>query len=383
MLHVAVEATRLLHERRGIGRYARAVIPRLVEQRPDLRLTLFAAARDVRAVAERHARGGRIDVRPVAAMRLTRADLCWYPWNVAAPLPWRDTAVVATVHDIAPIVINNPHMSRRTYRRWYRRFRATVDRADRIIVDATFTAHELHRVLGVPRDRIAVVPLAADDVEVGSGRSESDASALARLGIHEPFVLAVGASDQRKNVGVLERAMPRVADKHPDLSLVLVGPRADARARSEPTWRSNLGFVSDSELQTLYRTTTCLVMPSTYEGFGLPVLEAMRAGAPVVCARSSTLPEVAGDAAAWFDPNDDAALAAEIGRLLDSPGERERLRAAGRARAECFSWDATARHTLEEFEVALGAHRSLMTSGPVTTWWRAWRRTLRVRPPAD
>jgi alpha-1,3-rhamnosyl/mannosyltransferase len=116
--------------------------------------------------------------------------------------------------------------------------------------------------------------------------------------------------------------------------------------------------VSDGDLAALYRAATALVQPSTYEGFGLPVLEAMRLGAPVICARAASLPEVAGDAAAWFDPADGAGLAAAITRVLSDDGLRAAMRDAGTRRAAEFSWNETARRTLEAFDEAVRFDRA-------------------------
>lgn len=172
-------------------------------------------------------------------------------------------------------------------------------------------------------------------------------------------------SDRRKNLALLYGAMRRVVGSNLPVSLVLAGPRrgCDPPAPSAP-WVRALGFVSDSDLGVLYRRATALVMPSTYEGFGLPVLEAMRLGGPVICARASSLPEVAGDAAAWFDPHDEEDLAATITRVLSDDGMRSRMRAAGLRRAVLFSWDETARATLEAFEDALGLSGATLPGWP-------------------
>src|SRR5207302_1462946 len=113
-----------------------------------------------------------------------------------------------------------------------------------------------------------------------------------------------------------------------------------------------LGFVTEDELAALYRGASVLVMPSTYEGFGLPVLEAMRLGTPVISTRSSSLPEVGGDAAMWVDATDDADLARKIDVVLSDPHVRTEMRAASLARSACFSWDATARQTVAAFDEA-------------------------------
>ncbi len=295
---VAVEATRLLRDLRGIGRYVRAMLPRLVALRPDLRLTLFAKNRhDVEeltvAVESDPARWGYPRVLHVGEMAGSRSDVFWYPWNVASPVPSHG-AVVVTMHDVAPLVLPDPRWSRSWKNlRSRHRYATTARRAAIIIADSSFTAAEAQRVLGVPRDRIRVALLAADDFPVPPVCD--DTATLARSGVSTPFVLAVGASDRRKNLSFLQRAMHRVVAANPQATLVLAGPRRRLEVQLPATpWMRTLGFVSDNDLAVLYRTAAALVMPSLYEGFGLPVLEAMRLGGPVICLRASSLPEVGG-----------------------------------------------------------------------------------------
>jgi glycosyltransferase involved in cell wall biosynthesis len=352
---VAVEATRLAREIRGIGRYVRALLPRLVTQRPGLRLVLFVKRRDLdevsRMVADHPAMRGRVDVRPTRELTRSSADVVWFPWNIAGPSP-AGAAVVVTMHDVAPIALPDPRLLRwRKNLRWRLRYAATARRATIIVADSAFTADEVHRMLGYPRDRMHVVLLAADDVAAPA--PAGDAAALERLGVQRPYVLTVGAADPRKNLALVQRAMPRVLERHPTVKLVLAGPRPGTAQDAERPWQQTLGFVSESELAALYRGAEVLVMPSTYEGFGLPVLEAMRLGTPVICARASSLPEVGGDAAAWVEPHDDVRLAATISTVLSDDQTARAMRAASLAQAARFSWDDTARRTIDAFDAAV------------------------------
>lgn len=356
-MKLAIECSRLPRDTRGIGRYVRALLPRLLSQRPELRLIPFARRRgeldELRAtLASLGLPGERTEVALFEDLRAHDVDLWWYPWNVARPAP-RNGVVVATVLDVAPLAYPDPRRTKWWQnRRWRRLYAATAKRADLLISISEFTAREVERFLDVPRERIRVTPLAADDI--GVPPPARDAEALARLGVRRPYVLAVNAADRRKNLALLDRAMPHVADLLPSARLVMVGPRRSPDASGEPPWRHSTGFVADEDLASLYRCARAVIVPSLYEGFGLPVLEAMRLGAPVVCARTSSLPEVAGDAARYVSPTDERQLALAIVQLLTDDVMHDTMRLAGLARAAQFSWDRTARLTLDAFDDALG-----------------------------
>ena len=359
---VAVESSRLAQELRGIGREVWALLPRLLEQRPSLKLVLLLRrSGDADTIRRRLAGLGapldRVTFDSLGRIDRVRADVFWYPWNVSLPAPRRGV-VVSTIQDVAPLALPDPRRRKWLKNfRWRRRYTYTARRADLIIAISRFTADEVHRVLHVPRDRMRVTLLAADDLRIPS--PERDAEALTRLGVRAPYVLAVGAADRRKNLGLLERAMPRVVAAFPQATLVLAGPRRGrGHDQSDPAWQRTLGFVSDEDLMTLYRRARVVVAPSSYEGFGLPVLEAMRLGAPVVCARASSLPEAGGDAAAYVDPDDDDALAREIGRVMASDEVYATMRDASLAQSARFSWDDTARLTLAAFDDAVDAAAS-------------------------
>jgi len=280
-----------------------------------------------------------------------KADLFWYPWNVSLPAPRRGV-VVATIQDVAPLVLPDPRRRKWLKNlRWRRRYRFTAKRADLLLAISRFTRDEVHRVLGVPLDRMRVTLLAADDLRIPP--ADRDAAALARLGVTTPYVLSVGAGDRRKNLALLERAMPRVAESFPEATLVLAGPRRGGAGGRGPTWQRTLGFVSDDDLMTLYRCARVVVAPSSYEGFGLPALEAMQLGAPGIAARATSLPEAGGDAAVYVEPEDDTALAREIGRVLSDDSVYSAMREASLAQSARFSWDETAQRTLAAFDDAV------------------------------
>jgi glycosyltransferase involved in cell wall biosynthesis len=358
-MHVAVEATRLLTEKRGIGRYVRNVLQAMPEVRPNIRYTLYAKPLDVdglrKQVAGLPGVAERSTVEPVSKLRSTDADLAWHAWNWILR-PSDNAPMVVSIMDLVPM-LQFDHRWWKFLKRGKARRRSmqTVQRASRILTISEFTAHEVTRLLGVPASRMRVTLLAADDFE---SAPQTHSATLDRLGITGPFFLAVGAQEARKNLIVLFRAMQRLHADGIRVPLVVCGPgetlEGFARAHDAP-WLKFAGFVSDQELATLYAKTTALVFPSRYEGFGLPVLEAMSAGAPVICANASSLPEVAGDAALYFDALDDSALAAQMKRMVQDPSVRNDLLARMPAQVSKFSWRKCAEETLMGFEEGIAA----------------------------
>jgi glycosyltransferase involved in cell wall biosynthesis len=233
-------------------------------------------------------------------------------------------------------------------------------RSRRVLVDAESTREDLHRHLGTPRDKIDVVPLAARIPPSPAATPEAQLRGRLQLG-DRPLVLSLSAKRPHKNLPRLFRA---VAALEPDRRPVLVVPGYPTPHEGElrelarvlgiaevvrlPAW------LSADDLEGLYRAAACVVFPSLYEGFGLPVLEAMARGVPVACSNRTSLPEVAGAAALLFDPEDVEAIRAAMARLLSDAHFAERLRVAGRERAARFSWERTAELTVQCYMRALG-----------------------------
>jgi len=340
MRTVAVDANPIAREAHtGTEVYAREVVRRLPAAAPDLRFVLYAARPgDVDGV-DLTVLPGR---RPWSQGRLCRElwrrrpDLFFAPSHVVPFLaPGRALTVV---HDLAferhPGAYGRQALAYlRLTTRWAER------RCPLLLTVSRSTAADLERLHGVDTARVRVVPLGGGEPPPCPPDPEAARARVAALGVDRPFVLHVGRVEPRKNQVAALEAVERL----PDLLLVSVGAVSDggmgARLAESPRCRQ-LGRLPDADVEALYAAAEALVFPSLYEGFGLPVLEAMRRGVPVVTAAVSSLPEVGGDAAVYVDdPRDAAALAAAIERAL---GDRERLRTLGLARAGEFTWDRTA-----------------------------------------
>lgn len=350
----------------GIGAYVRGLIPALREADPTLDLTVF------------HARHGSADPVPeldgIPRVELARGIRSLYPsWNLVGrpPLPASLSAagvlhapspvaippaapgqrLVVTVHDLAFRLYPSlfPPAWRAVYRAGLRR---AVRHADAIVAISRHTARDLARHARVDPARIHVIPLAASLPETAA----DPGAVLARLKVPRPYLLFVGTLEPRKNLVRLVRAYRQAAVRLPH-ALVLAGPAGwrTQRLHRELSLRGPgrimlTGRVAAEDLDALYRGADAFCYPSLYEGFGLPVLEALSRGVPTVVADSSSLPEVAGDAALRANPRSVRALAGAIERVLTDRGEAARLAAAGRERAALFSWDQTARMTIRAYE---------------------------------
>jgi glycosyltransferase involved in cell wall biosynthesis len=235
-------------------------------------------------------------------------------------------------------------------------------RADRVVVYSQAAKTAIEEDFGIAAERIDVVTLGpgADPITRPTGEREL----RERLGLGDgPIVLAVSALLAHKNLPPLVEAMASVRRRVPEAVLVVPANPTALQAELETQARTLgiggavvfPGWVSAADLEGLYAAAACFAFPSYREGFGLPVLEAMRRGVPVACSNESAVPEVAGDAALLFDPHDPEAIADAVTRILDDSTFASDLAARGRARAGLFSWRRTAEETLASYERALAA----------------------------
>ena len=346
--------------------YARNLVPKLAEERRDLELVAFVnreaadlplgGVRVVPVVVSGRGRARRVLAEQRRLPRLVREHGIQLLHSLGTSAPSHPHAVsVVTILDV--IYASHPEAHTLLRRAGMRLLVPRAARgADRVITLSEASAAEISRVLGVPRERIDVAYLGGKPP--GAATPEPELRERLSLG-DAPVVLSVSARRPHKNLPRLLAAFARLEGDRAPL-LVLPGYttsfegelQADTRRLGIDNRVRFLGWVSDPDLEGLYRTALCFVFPSLAEGFGIPVLEAMQRGVPVACSNASSLPEIAGDAARYFDPLDEAEIAAAIVELIESADERERLVKAGRERAALFSWERTARETAESYERA-------------------------------
>ncbi len=340
---VAVDASPALREvRTGTEVYARELVPRLPRLAPGLRWLLLSSRPgdldqlDLLVLPQRRLWS---QTRVPLALARLRPDLFFAPSHVVPFLaPGRTLTVV---HDLAferfPAAYATPE---RLYLRLTTRWAAR--RCPLLLTVSEATAGDLVEIYGVDRARIRVVPPGI----APPPRVSANPARLRRLGVEKPYVLHVGRIEARKNQEAAAAAVARVRG----LRLVCAGPVIDPEA-AERLRRQGaivLGRVDQPDLEQLFRAARALVFPSLYEGFGFPIAEAMARGVPVVAVRTSSLPEVGGDAALYASsPLDVPGLADAIREVVEDAELRKRLIAEGRRQAARFSWDATAAGVLE------------------------------------
>jgi glycosyltransferase involved in cell wall biosynthesis len=288
------------------------------------------------------------------ASRSDRLDVLHVTYNV--PFFTRCPLVVS-VHDIS--YVHFPEFfSKRDLRLLGAYVPYSVKRARHVLTLSESAAQDIERVYGVPRSKISVVPLAARAPYTGMAEPTRVSYMRETYGLSEPYILAVGNLQPRKNLLRLVEAVAQLPAWASDLKLAVVGKaqwkESDIYRRVTELGLNDrvvfTGYVSDEDLALLYHGSLALVYPSLYEGFGLPILEAMSCGTPVICSNTSSMPEVAGDAAIMIDPLNVGELADAIGSVAQSNSLREQLRHRGFARASSFSWLKTARQTLKVYE---------------------------------
>lgn len=338
---------------RGIGSYVRGLVVGLLDEGFDRRTALlFDAGRPLPRVPEgefvvttvRGRYGGRAGILEESAVmgdRLAALRPALYHATTLA-LPGRSPVpLVVTVHDLIPWALGGRHMLGERTRWWLGR--RLLARADLIVAPSEATARDAVRLAGVPRTSVEVVP---EGVARGFVPADGAAERVAqRHGIRRPYFLFVGSLDVRKDPRGLLRAWRVACAAGADVELVLAGA-ASRQAPADMGPARRLGYMDHTGLVDLYTAAACLLFPSRYEGFGLPLLEAMACGCPVVAYANSSLPEVAGDAAILVPDGDADALGRAAAEVAGRAETAERLRRAGLVQARRFTWRRAARATI-------------------------------------
>ena len=282
-------------------------------------------------------------------MMFSSADISHF-FNYIVP-PGVSGKVIDTVYDLTylryPETMNAANLSR-----LQQGMQRSLDRSDRIVTDSAFVKGEIVRELGFDESRIDVIyPAAAEETT----EQLPESHLLEQWGIRKPYILYLGTIEPRKNINRLMQAYERMSREleHPPM-LVLAGGKG---WKAEETYRLAentlpgqivfTGYISAAEKHLLYQHAALFAFPSLYEGFGIPVLEAMRHGTPVVCANASSLPEVAGECARLVDPMDVGDIASGLLELYTDPARAQTLAESGRIRAEHFSWDRSAEKLMQ------------------------------------
>ena len=369
-MRIVIDYRPALRARTGVGEHIHQVTRALADMRID-EMTVFSSSwkdRVPATLASELPTVRIVDTRvPVAVLNLAWHRLRWPPVEVLAGgeydiahsphpllLPSRSAAQVVTIHDLH--FLTHPERTSAEIRRDYPTLvRAHAERADRIIVVSRFVAGEVQRLLEIPEDRISVCSNGAPDWKTPPAAASADG-----------YVLFAGTIEPRKNVGGLLDAYARVLARRSNAPRLVIAGHADASAAAtlaafdRPPLAGRVdyrGYVPAEERESLYKGAQVFVLPSFDEGFGIPALEAMSAGVPVVVANRGALPEIVGDAGLLVDPDDPDSIATALERLLGDGDLRASLARRGLARARHFTWMQTARDVRRAYEDALLARR--------------------------
>ncbi len=348
-MRIAIDASRTTVARvTGTEHYARELIRALLPHLPGATLYFRDDPAETYPVdAQRRVLPARrvwTHTAFTAALWRDRPQLTFVPAHTL-PLIFPGRAVV-TVHDLGYKLFPAAHPA------WPRMYleastRWSVTRATIIFADSQATARDLTRYYNVPSGRIRVVYPGVDAPPINA------VYVRAKYNLPGRYLLFLGTLQPRKNIGTLAEAYESIRARHPDVGLVLAGGKG---WKYDPAWAKHAvlpGYIDEADKGALYANAEALVFPSLYEGFGFPVLEAMACGTPVVCSDTSSLPELAGDAALTVDPTDADALADAVCRVLEDDDLRACMIERGHEQAATFTWARAAEQALAGFEAAL------------------------------
>jgi len=358
-MRIALDVSPLARNRAGIGTYVAHLLTSLVRLAPEREFLLYTPDPLPKKdhaffIAQLHVRVVRCPTLLMGLRaRWDRVDI-FHGLNFKLR-GWGRFGGVVTIYDLSLDRLPLPSRKLFGQRRSFLRTKRTALRASRVVTISEHSAKDIVELYGVPRERIALVIPAVSSEFYPVHDPTIKQQVRARYGIRqEGFVLSCGGAEPRKNIARLVEAFSRTQRLRETMSLVVVGGKDRG---AEPIWetarRARLeeaaifpGHVPLEDLRVLYSSCSLFVFPSLYEGFGMPVLEAMACGAPVVSSNASSLPEVVGDAALLVNPLDVEGLTAAMMRVVEDAGLRESLKRKGSLRIKAFSWEQSARDQL-------------------------------------
>lgn len=372
-MRIVIDYTPAVFQSAGIGRHTRGLVQALAPIAGEHAVSLLVFGRPPAGPIPAPA-GVRLRVVPIPNRWLT---IGWHRLGAPIPVDWlagpmdlyhasdfvlppvRNACSLLTVHDLS--FMTTPQCAEAGLRSFLNRVvPKAVARADHVLADSESTRSDLIRLLGAPADKVTVVYPGVEPRFCRQDNPSELQRVRARYGIGEgPFILGLGTLEPRKNWPALIRAWAQLRRGNKLTHRLVIGggtgwlTEGIFEAVEASGFRSEIiltGFVADADLPTLYSAADVFVLPSLYEGFGIPVVEAMACGTPVVCADNSSLPEAAGDGALLVEALDEAALAAAIRRLVEDPTLHSQLQQRGLKQAQRFTWDAAARTLLRTYE---------------------------------
>jgi glycosyltransferase involved in cell wall biosynthesis len=362
---VAIEGTPFFRVRTGIDHYTVNLVRELVSLDPATRYTVIGYRGD-RAKPRPLAPAGNVSYRfaewlpkryldafsarlfvpPLDALAGVRADLMLFPNYITSPLVWTRRSIVV-IYDLS--FVYHPHYVDPANARFLRRVvKRAAASADHIVTISEHSRREILECYGLSEDKVSVVYPGVDRARFHPLPPPQSAAVATRFGIDRPYVLFTGTLEPRKNIlGLLHAYAQLPTDLRDAHALVIAGGKGWldreiteglAELERDGVRVIRTGYVDDDDMPGLFGGASVFVFPSFYEGFGIPPLEAMACGTPVIVSRTSSLPEVVGDAAEFVDPHNAPSIAAALERVLRDPGRRHELSLAGLERAERFDW---------------------------------------------
>jgi glycosyltransferase involved in cell wall biosynthesis len=372
-MHIAIDYTPAIHQRAGIGRYTRGLVKALARLDAENQYTLLVlGGSGAHLVPTALPANFNIRFAPISDRWAT---VLWYRLNLPLPvevfsgradlfhgpsftLPPSFAPSLLTVHDLS--FLRYPQGAHPALLAWLTKaVPRSLQRARQVLADSENTRADLVELMQIPPDRITVIGAGVDERFKPESEPETLTRVRARYQLPDHFVLSISTLEPRKNFTGLIAAFEQVAiSSVTDLHLVIAGGKGwlyddiFAAAETSPV-RERIhfaGYVADQDLPALYSLAALFAFPSHYEGFGIPVLEAMACGTPVVCADNSSLPEIAGDAALLVEATDTEALADAMHRLSRDALLREELISRGYEQARKFTWEKAARRLLHVYQ---------------------------------